>query len=72
MSESSDNSLARKPGDAVDVHEEGPVLPGEAPACDEDGAIIGEEELRLVGDFLPDLLQEMLRQLEADTKGERK
>lgn len=43
-----------------------------APGLDEDGEILGEGELRVIGEFLPDLLQEMLRQLERDAEGLRK
>ena len=35
----------------------------------ENGDIIGDEEVTLLEDFLPDLIQEMLRQSESDAEG---
>jgi hypothetical protein len=52
------------------VDNEDPGFAVAAPTWDEESAIIGDEELRILGDFLPDLLQEMLRQLEGDAEGE--
>ncbi len=66
-----DNSLAGEPGDAVDVDGEDPGFTVVAPGLEACGARIWDEELALIEDFLPDLLQEMLRQLETDTEGER-
>jgi hypothetical protein len=39
------------------------------PLQDEIGELIGDEELRLFEEFLPDLLQEMLRHSESDAEG---